>query len=33
VTSPFTTLVLRPGDHCSMTPDGDLLVDVGGAPV
>ena len=28
VTSPFTTLVLRPGDRCSMTEDGDLLVDV-----
>jgi len=29
VTSPFTTLVLRPGDRCGMTEDGDLLVDVG----
>jgi N-methylhydantoinase A len=28
VASPFTTLVLRPGDRCQMTPDGDLLVDV-----
>ncbi len=29
VTSPFTTLVLRRGDRCSMTTDGDFLVDVG----
>jgi N-methylhydantoinase A len=29
ITSPFTTLILRPGDRCSMTSDGDLLVDVG----
>jgi N-methylhydantoinase A len=28
VTSPFTTLVLRPGDRCEPTADGDLLVDV-----
>jgi N-methylhydantoinase A len=28
VTSPFTTLVLRPGDRCAMTSDGDLLVEV-----
>jgi N-methylhydantoinase A len=28
VTSPFTTLVLRPGDECGVTSDGDLLVDV-----
>ncbi len=32
VTSPFTTLVLRPGDRCGMTPDGDLLVDVAPEP-
>ncbi len=28
VTSPFTTLVLRPGDRCEPTSDGDLLTDV-----
>jgi len=28
VTSPFTTLVLRSGDRCTMTDDGDLLVAV-----
>lgn len=28
VTSPFTTLVLRPGDRCGATPAGDLVVDV-----
>jgi len=28
LTSPFTTLVLRPGDRCEVTPDGDLLVAV-----
>jgi N-methylhydantoinase A len=28
VTSPFTTLVLRPGDACRMTHEGDLVVDV-----
>ena len=28
VTSPFTTLVLRPGDRCEATADGDLLVTV-----
>jgi N-methylhydantoinase A len=28
VRSPFTTLVLRPGDTCNMTDDGDLLVEV-----
>lgn len=28
ITSPFTTLVLRPGDRCETTPDGDLLIAV-----
>jgi N-methylhydantoinase A len=28
VISPFTSLVLRPGDRCTMTDDGDLLVEV-----
>ncbi len=28
VTSPFTTLVLRTGERCAVTADGDLLVDV-----
>lgn len=28
ITSPFTTLVLRPGDRCSVTSDGDLLVEI-----
>jgi len=28
VTSPFTTLVLRPGDRCQMTSEGGFLVAV-----
>ncbi len=33
VRSPFTTLVLRPGDRCVVTPSGDLLVTVAAAPL
>jgi N-methylhydantoinase A len=28
ITSPFTTLVLRPGDRCEVTSEGDLLIDI-----
>jgi N-methylhydantoinase A len=31
LTSPFTTLVLRPGDVCTANDEGDLLVEVEGS--